>query len=1134
MPRIFDNIDLFLLEALKDTLLVSERADFCVGYFNLRGWKTIDTVIDSWSGGEDACCRVLVGMQKLPHEILKDKMSFFAENELIDNKTALSIKKTIAQQFRDQLLIGSPNNEDESSLRRLSAQIKAKKVVVKLFMKYPLHAKLYLLFRQDINNPITGFLGSSNLTFSGLAKQGELNIDVLDHDACTKLQQWFNDRWNEKWCIDISHELAEIIDESWAREDIIPPYHIYLKMAYHLSQEARTGISEFKIPKEFGNKLFEFQIKAVQIAAHHIQKRSGVLVGDVVGLGKTLMAAAIAKVFEDDQDYRTLIICPKNLKPMWNDYVYDYGLRARVESITNVMRTLPELRRYQLVVIDESHNLRNREGNRYRAIQEYIRINDCRCVLLSATPYNKTYLDLSNQLRLFLEDDIDLGIRPENLLRELGETEFSRRHQCSPRSIAAFEKSGYADDWRELMRLYLVRRTRTFIKENYALTDSDTGRKYLLFQDGTRSYFPDRIPQTIKFHIDDQDTDDQYARLYSHHVVMTINSLELPRYGLGNFLHTTPHEPPTPKEQRIIQDLSRAGKRLMGFCRTNLFKRLESSGQIFIQSLERHILRNYVFLHAIENDLDLPLGTQDFSMLDTRFYDEDADDVSVTTSFFDDDEDTITMKSGVLSFRTADDFKAKAKEVYDIYSSTHSRRFRWIRSSLFLKDLERDLRNDSDLLLGILKKSGDWKPEKDEKLKMLRSLICEQHPDEKILVFTQFADTVYYIENRLKQAGVERIAGVTGNADDPTSFAYRFSPESNGKRDRVPPADELRILIATDVLSEGQNLQDGYIVVNYDLPWAIIRLVQRAGRIDRIGQKSENILCYSFLPADGVERIIRLRARVKQRLNENAEVVGTDEAFFEDDMNDVLLKDIYNEKSGILDGDDETEIDLASYAYQIWKNATEDNPALRKAVENLPDVVFSTRAFDKEKHKAEGVLLYMKTADNNDALAWIDRNGESITESQYAILNAARCEPGTPGLPRMEEHHTLVEHGVRTIVEEETFLGGQLGRPSGARFRTYERLKRYAEDVKDTLFDIRELHRVIEDIYRYPLRQTAIDTLNRQLKSGVADDKLAELVIALRNEDRLCITSEEARTQEPRIICSLGLKALTEGAPDAG
>ena len=146
------------------------------------------------------------------------------------------------------------------------------------------------------------------------------------------------------------------------------------------------------------------------------------------------------------------------------------------------------------------------------------------------------------------------------------------------------------------------------------------------------------------------------------------------------------------------------------------------------------------------------------------------------------------------------------------------------------------------------------------------------------------------------------MAGVTGDTEESSDYARRFSPESNNARDKGSPnyvssVEELRVLIATDVLSEGQNLQDAAIVVNFDLPWAIIRLIQRAGRVDRIGQKAEEILCYSFVPADGVERLIRLRSRVRQRLQENVEVVGTDETFFEDEKHDTVIRDLFTEKS---------------------------------------------------------------------------------------------------------------------------------------------------------------------------------------------------------------------------------------------
>ncbi len=1121
MPRIFDNIEVVLLPALRDSLKVSERADFCVGYFNLRGWKHIDQFIEPWSGGDDACCRLLVGMQPLPREQLRSLIGL-AQQGALDQQAIIRLKKQVAEEFHEQLLIGAPTNDDEAGLRRLSAQLRSKKVIVKLFLRQALHAKLYLLHRTDPNNPCVGFVGSSNLTFSGLSAQGELNVDVLDQDACIKLTKWFNDRWDDKWCLDISDELADIIDTSWAREEQPPPYHLYLKMAYHLSQEARAGLSEFHIPADFGNKLFEFQTAAVKIAAHHLNKRGGVLIGDVVGLGKTLIATALARIFQDDQSLETLIICPKNLVKMWQDYVDKYRLIAKVLSLSRVIQELPKLRRYRVVVIDESHNLRNQEGRRYRAIMEYIQENESKCILLSATPYNKTYLDLSAQLRLFVAEDMDIGIRPEKAIKEIGETEFMHRHQRSLRSLSAFEKSEYADDWRDLMRLYLVRRTRTFIQDNYAELDTTTGRKYLTFDDGTRSYFPTRIPKTAKFTINDHDPNDQYARLYQDKVLGVVNALNLPRYGLGIYTVAKPQPPPTSAEDKILQDLSRGGKRLMGFCRVNLFKRLESGGPAFIQSIHRHILRNYIVLYAIENGLNVPLGTQDAELLDTRTTDSDTD--FSTTSMFDDDadngdEDTKTN----LTTLTEQDFKAHANKTYEYYAGPGKSRFKWLRSSLFKKELAIDLAADAQSLIEILKLCGTWDTGKDAKLEALMNLVTKQHPDDKVIIFSQFADTVEYLAEQLEKRGVKALEGVTGNSPDPTSAAWRFSPVSNEKTDIVPVTQELRVLVATDVLSEGQNLQDAHVVINYDLPWAIIRLVQRAGRIDRIGQKEERIVCYSFLPADGVERVIRLRGRVRQRLKENAEVVGTDEEFFEDDAKDQPMLDLYNEKAGIMDGEADGDVDLASYAYQIWKNAVDANPSLLKTISDLPDVIYSTRAHQGTSTQPQGVLVYVRTAEGNDSLAWVDKDGKSVSQSQLRILEVARCNPETPAIARHDSHHELVRMALEQVIADEKLVGGQLGRPSGARFRTYERLKRYAIEVKGTLFDREELTKAIDEIYRYPVRQSAIDTLNRQLRSGISDETLAELVCALRAEDRLCVINEEEPEADPRIICSMGL-----------
>ncbi len=1127
MPRIFDNIDQQLLPALRETLETADHADFCVGYFNLRGWRGLSSYIEEWEGGDGGCCRLLVGMQPPPEDTFRDAMRLDQRDDGIDNQRASQLKQELAEQFREQLTVGVPTRADEKGLRQLARQIRDEKVKVKLFLRHPLHAKLYLLYRPDPIAPIVGYLGSSNLTLAGLSRQGELNVDVVDSDACEKLENWFEDRWTDRWCIDISEELVKIIEQSWAREERIPPYHIYLKMAYHLSNEAREGLNEFQIPRDFEGKLFEFQTAAVKIAAHHLNKRGGVLIGDVVGLGKTLMGTALARIFEDDHDLETLIICPKNLVKMWEDYRDEYRLRGRVLSSSRVINELPNLRRYRLVLIDESHNLRNREGKRYGAIQEYIQENDSKVILLSATPYNKTYLDLSNQLRLFVGEETDLGIRPDQLIRKLGgEAAFSSEHQSGPRTLAAFEQSEHIDDWRELMRLYLVRRTRSFITENYAETESQTGRKFLSFPDGARSYFPTRSPKTVKFAIDDQNPDDPYARLYSPGVVDTISNLKLPRYGLANYIDGRPSKPPTPGEQKQLENLSRGGKRLIGFSRTNLFKRLESSGQVFIQSVERHILRNHIFLYAIENNKPLPIGSQNAEMLDSRLYDEDADDLNLTSDPFDDDIDDTEEKfdetnSQFVSY-TTDAFNEKAAEIYHLYTTQYRTRFRWIRPDLFHQSLQKNLTDDAHALLEVLQQYGTWDAEKDTKLNALENLLTQSHPDDKILVFTQFADTVRYLNDALLERGIDQIEEVTGDTSDPTELARRFSPISNNRQDTQ---NELRVLISTDILSEGQNLQDCAIVVNYDLPWAIIRLVQRAGRVDRIGQEAENILCYSFLPAEGVERIINLRARVRARLHENAEVVGTDEAFFEDDRNEQAILDLYNEEAGLLDDELDNDVDLASYAYQIWKNAITEDPQLEGVISELPSVVYSTQSHSPTDAEPEGALIYMRTGEENDALAWVDREGQSVTESQFSILQAAACQPDTLALPPLENHHDLVQKGTELMITEQRSIGGGLGRPSGARFRTYQRLIQYAEEVRGTIFDTSELRRAIEDIYRYPLRQSATDILNRQLRSGISNQALAELVIDLRNEDRLCIVQEEAETREPQIICSLGLRA---------
>ena len=1126
MSRIFDNIQQDLLGALRSSLSVSKRADFCVGYLNLRGWQAVDDLVQPWNPQNGQVCRVLVGMQRPPHDEIRALYSQTPDEGLIDNATASRLKMQFASHLREQITLGIPTGQDEAGLRRLARQLRSGQVIVKLFLPYPLHAKLYLLFRDDVNNPITGFVGSSNLTLAGLSKHGELNVDVLDHLGTQHLSKWFDARWADRWALDVSADLATIIENSWAREEAISPYHIYLNIAYHLSTEARAGLSQFRLPARFEQELFEFQKSAVKIAARHLHRRGGVMIGDVVGLGKTMMATALARMFEDDLGYETLIICPKNLEPMWEHYRTEYGLRGMVLPVSQVTKKLPSLKRYRLVLIDESHNLRNREGRRYKAIAEYIKSCDAKVILLTATPYNKTKHDLSAQLRLFIDEKANIGIRPERHMRKYGisEAEFERKNQCRVHSILAIEKSDEFDDWRELIRLYMVRRTRSFILQHYTEADKH-GRRFISGKDGEKRYFPVRKPLSVTFAVDESDTADRYARLYSREVVDQINALHVPRYGLGLYLNPQEEKQASPSERKILENLGRAGKRLMGFCRTNLFKRLESNGFSFLQSIDRHVLRNQVYLYAIENGLDLPLGVLDAGLLDIERVDEDAEGLEGDTEdLLDGLFDAVTDEDGVPSDM------ARAKAVYEQYVRDYKKRFKWIRPTLFKAKLAEDLAHDTQRLTELLNSQGPWDADRDHKWQALHKLLTQTHGKDKVLIFTQFADTARYLAREARKAGISHVALATGASADPYDIACRFSPKSNNKS--VSKADEVRVLICTDVLSEGQNLQDSNVVVNFDLPWAIIRLIQRAGRVDRIGQRAEEIHCYSFLPADGVEQLIQLRSRIRQRLKENAEVVGTDEAFFEDD-DAATIRDLYTEKQGVLDDSDD-EVDLASYAWQIWKQATQDNADLARTVEALPPVVYSAKGFALDESRFPllgadaakgGALVYVKSPEGNDHLAWVGANGKTVTESQFTVLRAAECEPGTPAVPRLPQHHDLVATGLQLAVSQDKAVGGGLGRPSSPRRRTYERLKAYATEQMQTLFRDEELERALDDMYQRPLLETAADMLNRLMRSGVNDEELADAVKSLREEGRLTYAEDDAALREPRVVCSLGLVA---------
>lgn len=599
-------------------------------------------------------------------------------------------------------------------------------------------------------------------------------------------------------------------------------------------------------------------------------------------------------------------------------------------------------------------------------------------------------------------------------------------------------------------------------------------------------------------------------------MISLMEELKLPRYGLIHFYDENKAEGIQPHERQVIENLSRAGQRMMGFCRSTFFKRIDSSGFAFLLTLYRHILRNAVFIYAIDNKLPLPIGDES-SLPDYYIEDEDENE-----SMFDDaDGDRQTENDGMqITFPT--DFEyymEKAKECYSIIENRNA--CSWISPKYFKRTLKQQLRHDCDILLKMITLCGVWQPDTDPKLNELETLLEERHGTDKIIVFTQYSDTAHYVYQQLKKRGLAHIACATGGSTNPTDIVEHFSPKSNDKD--YSAEEQYRVLIATDVLSEGQNLQDAHVIVNFDLPWAIIRLIQRAGRVDRIGQTANEIYCYSFFPADGVEEIIRLRSRLNARINENAHIVGSDEVFFEG--NEQNLRDMFNEKSGSLDDEDDNDVDLSSQAYQIWKNATDADPKLKKAIPTLSNVVYSTKPAGEGL--PGGVITYAKTYNDFDVLTWLDADGNVVSQSQKRILNALACDADTPALPPHANHHELVAKAVEAIGNETTTVGGILGNRFSTRYRIITLLESYYKNPP-TLFFSQEnkeiLKLAIDDIYNYPLLEGAKFTLGRMLRTNTSDE-IVEYVLEMRKNGTLCRIDEDRDShKDPVIICSMGLR----------
>ena len=1095
MPNIYDNItdETRLGLALRDSLDDFDTVDIATGYIDLRGWSNMADILDAKGAPPvgRATARVLVGMvapsdsQQLL-DLLQDQVQppeYGAD--IHDRERAVARRDQLVAHLRNQLMRGLATKDGQATLQTLKRQLADGVVAMKVFTEKPLHGKTYIFYAPGKKHGARwAYVGSSNLTGAGLHRNLELNIDVQEQDANTKLATWFDERWNDHYSLDITAEIIELIENSWADENQPTPFEVYLKVCHALSQDARDGMG-YVLPKSMSNLLLDYQESAVRTLARRIVRRGGTMLGDVVGLGKTLTAVATALMLQAAEDYSTLVLCPKNLQPMWEKHIEEYDINGRVVPYSMAEKILPELKRFNLVICDESHNLRNNATIAYDAIHQYIRANSSKVLLLTATPYNLAFTDVANQIGLYIDEDDDLGIRPTEALRN--DPNLAAKVDGKINTLTAFRKSEEPEDWKRLMSDHLVRRTRSFIKrtakkELITAADGTTSeREYLEFANGQKFHFPTRIATPLSHAFG---KGDPAALMEDDTTLDAIRDLILPRYQLA--LYDNPRAEHTTVDTKNLADIASGRGNVSGFVRISLFKRLSSSGHSFILSLQRQRARNELFIHAIDHKLPIPLGS--------------FTDKQIAVSDTDIEGDGESDMYGSIATR------------YENLKKVLPAKTKWVNSTVFKPTLRKALVKDNDTITDLLDRFGNWDATRDSKINALVDLLNTEHAGEKVLIFTEYSDTAEYVAAALTDAGIANVGLATGDTDNPAEVARRFAPYSNklpSQTDEdVPPVDDpIDVLIATDVLSEGQNLQDSHIIVNYDLPWAIIRIIQRAGRVDRIGQKSDTVNLY-LITHEKIEQQIKLRKRIKERLGAAAEAFGSDEKFFGGDREIKVLDDFYKGRLTDDDSDDEAEADSVSEAWLVWSTAQDQFPAITEKVLKMQDMIHSTR--NQRLNESGSVTCYVSTTSGVDAFATSDAQGERILTPLEA-LHTFRADPDTPTATRRADHFDREKTLVQGTLRTETIAAGNL---KGIRKWAWQRLGGtvFGQKAADAL----------DALHAQPLTEHATMRLSQARRHKYSLDDLADLINQLHDEDRLVIGSTD--NDAIKIVCSLGVQ----------
>ena len=889
----------------------------------------------------------------------------------------------------------------------LIAYLRRADVSVKLYENGFLHAKAYLFYGDkglqasffDRFLPLIGIVGSSNFTGPGLLTNKELNLahkTLLDPEevddaqarataerlvdehasktitasnrrilksevgarAILDLVDWYEKQWEQ--ARDFKEELIQLLDTSKFGGFEYTPYDIYLKAIYTYFKD-ELDVTELPNVRS-AVELSEFQDDAVKKARRILAKYDGVLIGDSVGMGKTWIGKKLLEDYAYHQRMKALVVCPASLKEMWEQELAAATIAAQVitqESLGQVDGRM-DITQYSdadVILVDESHNFRNRNSQRYQSLEQIIAANRGRgrsgmrtkVILLTATPINNTIFDLYSQIMLFAQND-------RGYFAGAGIGDLYRYFLVARQQVHDEQTSAALFN---LLEEVVIRRTRPFIRKAYPNATIM----------GKLVKWPERKLRTIRY-----DLEATYEGIYED-IVQGIERLTLASYSLESF-----------KKTNIERDEFEEGREqaLVGIFKTRYLKRLESSVEAFRISIRRAL----AFTKTFE---DYVLAGQ---LLDSRSFQK-----AMQFLASEDEEDDATPTSLADDFDVNVDAKAFLESLPELDTAQYD-----------LRKLHKAIQLDVEILTDIWHLIKDISPEKDAKLAQLKFLLGNELCGKKVLLFTYYKDTARYLYREL---GLEHGQGWRKSIGDPTirrmdsseptkerqKLIQAFSPVSNGKPEIAGTEQEVAVMISTDVLSEGQNLQDCGILVNYDLHWNPTRMVQRAGRIDRIGSAFDQISIQNLFPDAGLERLLGLVESLSQKIAQidatgflDASVLG--ETVHPRNFN--TLRRIEDEDGTVVQ-EQEDFIELASSEFMLQQLKALLASGAQERLDALPDGIHS----GLYRTGYRGLFFYFTAPDaahpelSQHFWRYYDLQTQRITDNRYIIANLIACAPDT-------------------------------------------------------------------------------------------------------------------------------------------